>query len=135
METITFDHDIKLFYITAKSYPEGIMEAHQKLHNLVPFSTDRKYFGISRPEHGVIVYRACAEEIYPGDSEKLNCEPIFLKKGEYICLTIHDYIKDIYRIRQSFETLLSRPDLDPKGYCVEWYFNDSDVRCMIRLDL
>jgi hypothetical protein len=24
-------------------------------------------------------------------------------------------------------------DLDPEGYCVEWYFNDRDVKCMIRL--
>jgi hypothetical protein len=28
METITIDNDIKVFYTTAKSFPEGIMEAH-----------------------------------------------------------------------------------------------------------
>jgi hypothetical protein len=31
METITIDNDIKVFYTRAKSFPEGIMEAHEKL--------------------------------------------------------------------------------------------------------
>ena len=134
METITLDNDIKVFYITAKSFPDGIMDAHKKLHALVPFSTDRKYFGISRPEkNGVIVYKAAAEEINQGEAEKLNCETLVLKKGKYICLTITDYMKDIQSIDKSFKKLLSYPDLDPKGYCVEWYLTDKDVKCMIRL--
>ena len=66
METITLNNDIKVFYITAKSFPDGVLDAHNKLHALVPFSTDRKYFGISRPENGTIYYKAAAEEINPG---------------------------------------------------------------------
>src|SRR4030081_1877810 len=95
METITQDKDITVFCVTAKSFPDGVMEAHQKLHSLVPFSTQRKYFGISRPENGVIVYRAAAEELTPGEGKKLNCETLVLKKGKYISKTIHDYMKDI----------------------------------------
>jgi len=133
METITLDNDIKVFYITAKSFPDGIMDAHKQLHALVPFSPDRKYFGISRPENGPIVYKAAAEEIIQGEAEKLNLEAIVLKKGKYICLTIKDYVKDIQRIDKAFKKLLSYPDLDPKGYCVEWYLTDKDVKCMIRL--
>jgi hypothetical protein len=133
METITLDNDIKVFYITAKSFPDGIMAAHKKLHELVPFSTDRKYFGISRPENSVIIYKAAAEEINEGEAVKLNCDTLVLKKGKYICLTINDYIKDIQSIDRSFKKLLSYPGLDPNGYCVEWYLNDKDVKCMIRL--
>ena len=133
METITLDNDIKVFYETAKSFPDGIMDAHKKLHELVPFSTERKYFGVSRPENGVIVYRAAAEEISPGEAEKLNCDTLVLKKGKYICHTISDFMKDIPGIGNAFRELLSSPDLDPEGYCVEWYFNDKDVKCMVRL--
>ncbi len=63
METTTFDNDITILYVTAASFPEGIMNAHNHLHTLVPFYKNRKYFGISRPEHGGITYKAAAEEL------------------------------------------------------------------------
>jgi len=134
METITIDNDIKVFYMTAKSFPAGIMEAHEKLHSLVPFSTNRKYFGVSRPENGIIVYRAAAEEIKQGEAEELNLDTLVLKKGKYISLTINDYLKDIQSIDRAFKKLLSHPGIDPQGYCVEWYLDRKDVRCMVRLN-
>ena len=42
METITLDNDIKIFYVQATSYPDGIFDAHQKLHSIVPFSAERE---------------------------------------------------------------------------------------------
>ena len=133
METIAIDKDIKVFYVTATSFPDGIMEAHQKLHSRVPFSTNRRYFGISRPENGVIVYKAAAEEINRGDAEKYNCDSLTLKKGNYISVTIHDYMKDISSIGKTFQKILSDPNIDSEGYCVEWYLSQKDVRCMVRL--
>jgi hypothetical protein len=133
METTVFEKNIKVFYVNAKSFPDGIAEAHQKLHTLIPFSKDRKYFGISRPENGVIVYKAAAEEIKEGEAEKLNCDTLVLKKGDYISLIINDFMKDIPAIGKAFQKLLEQPDLDPQGYCVEWYFNGKDVKCMVRL--
>jgi len=133
MEKIKFDKDINVFYVNAKSFPEGIMEAHQKLHSLITFSKDRKYFGVSRPEQGGgIVYRAAAEELESGEAEKLHLETIVLKKGEYVSITIKDYANDIMSIDRAFKELLALPDLDPQGYCVEWYYNEKDVKCMIR---
>jgi len=142
MESITLDSDIKVFFITAKSFPEGIIEAHEKLQRLVPFSKGRKYFGISRPEGNQgIVYRGAAEELGEGEAEKLNCDTLILQKGRYISLTIKDYTKDIQSIDQAFKKLLSYPNIDPHGYCVEWYLPSGetpleakDVRCMVRLD-
>lgn len=133
METIRLDNDIYVFYITAKSFPDGIMDAYRQLHALIPFSKDRKYFGISRPENGKIVYKAAAEELHEGEGKKLNSDTLTLKKGNYICLTIHDYMKDLEGIGRTFQEMLSHPDLDPDGYCVEWYLNEKDVQCMIRL--
>jgi len=134
METTVLDNDIKVLYITASSFPDGIMEAHEKLHSLIPFSTERKYFGMSRPESGPIVYRAAAEEINNGEAEKYHCDTLIIKKGKYISITIKDYIKDIQSVKTAFDTILSQPGLDPQGYCVEWYLNEKDVRCMVRLE-
>ncbi|MGN7722498.1 hypothetical protein [Chitinophaga sp. 22620] len=134
METWTFDKDIKAFYVTASSFPEGVNAAHEKLHGLVPYSSDRKYLGISRPENGKgIVYRAAATEQEPGELEHLGLESLVLKKGAYASVVVHNYMDDLQNIRRTFEQLLQRDDLDPQGYCVEWYFSDKDVQCMIRL--
>jgi len=140
METITLDHNINVFYITAKSFPDDIMNAHKALYELTPFSANRNYFGISRPEDGAIVYKAAAEEINQGEAKKLKCDMLVLKKGNYISLTVVDYMKDVQSIDRAFKKLLSWPGLDPYGYCVEWYsptgnagLNARDVKCMIRL--
>lgn len=133
METLTIDKDIKVFYVTAASFPEGIMDAHRKLHSLIPFSVERKYFGISRPENGAIVYRAAAEEMEEGEAQKLMCETLVLKKGKYISVTLENYREDLTSIKKTFDLLLTRTDLDPQGYCVEWYLNQQEVKCMIRL--
>ena len=137
MEKYTLEKDVKVFCVTAKSFPEGIMEAHQKLHSLVPFSDERRYFGISRPEQeedGKIVYKAAAEELEPGEKEKYNCEPFIIKRGQYISQTVKDYMKAPQNIGLTFQELTSSPDIDPNGYCVEWYLDQNDVRCMVRLD-
>ncbi len=99
---------------------------------MVP-SGDIKFYGISRPERGTIEYKAAVEELYQGEAEKLQCETMILKKGKYISLTISDYAKDMQSFGRAFSELLTNPAIDPEGYCVEWYFNDKDVKCMIRL--
>ncbi|HZY36282.1 MAG TPA: transcriptional regulator [Mucilaginibacter sp.] len=136
METINLENDIKVFYVTAKTFPEGIADATRQLHALFSFSPERKIFGLSRPEdNGKIVYRAAAEELKRGEAEQFNCETLVIKKGKYTSLTVNEFRKDIMSIDSAFKQLLNHPNLDPRGYCVEWYATGKDaVRCMIRLD-
>lgn len=133
METITLDHDIKVFYVTAKSFPNGIMEAYGQLYALVPPSSGRRYFGISRPENGVIVYRAAVEEATPGEAEKYHCDTMVLQKGKYLARTIADFMSNLPAVGATFQQLIAQPGVDLQGYCVEWYLNDKDVTCMVRL--
>lgn len=134
METTAIDNDIKVFYITATSFPEGIMAAHEKLHARVADSPNRNFYGLSRPENGAIVYKAAAEELQAGEGEKLHCETLIIKKGKYVCATIENYLQHLPKIETTFAELLKTPGLDPNGYCVEWYFNETDVKCMVRLN-
>lgn len=133
MDTIVIDQNIKVAFEQATSFPEGVKAAHEKLHSLFPFSPRRRYFGISRPENGVIIYKAAVEKILSGEAEKFNLPTMIVEKGKYISLTIHDFMKDIPAIGRAFQELLSHPEIDPQGYCVEWYFNMHDVHCMVRL--
>ena len=91
---------------------------------------------MSRPENGgPIVYRAAAEELEPGEAERLNCKTLMIKKGEYVATEVEGFREDPMAISRAFEKLLQQPGLDPQGYCVEWYATDSEsVTCMIRLN-
>jgi predicted transcriptional regulator YdeE len=134
METIHINDDIKVLYSTAKSFPEGIMDAFNELQSKVPASKNRIYYGISRPENGHITYKAAVEELYNGEAEKLGFDKMVIKKGLYSCSTIKDFMKNTPEIGKAFQELLTSPNLDPNGYCVEWYLNDQDVICMVRLN-
>lgn len=134
METIFINEDIPVFYVTASSFPDGVLAAHQTLHALIPYSESRRYFGLSRPENnGGIVYRAAAEELNDGEAGQLKLETITIKKGRYVSLLVKDFMKDISSIEKAFNQLLTYPGLDPQGYCVELYLSQKDVQCMIRL--
>jgi hypothetical protein len=87
---------------------------------------------LSRPEDGNIVYRAAAE-LRPGEGSKFQSDTMVIKKGNYISTTVKDYMKDLLQIGKAFNELLLHTDLDPHGFCVEWYVNDKEVICMVRL--
>lgn len=133
MEKYLLKKDVNVFCLKAKSFPAGILDAHGKLRKLAPASKDRKYFGISRPENGKIVYRAAAEEIHPGEAEELNCEAFIIKSGEYISIVLKDYGKDPESIGRAFEKLIAYPGISPDGYCIEQYPGENEVRCMVIL--
>jgi hypothetical protein len=135
METINLDKDINVLCVTAKSFPDGIMDAFDQLHSIVPVEEKGRLFGISRPnERGSIVYKAAMEEVHDGEAELLGCEPFVIKKGTYLFVDRTDFMKDLPGIGNAFQMLISQPNIDPNGYCLEWYLNDKDVRCMVRLD-
>lgn len=134
MEIFHLEKDITVFYVQAESYPEGIMAAHQQLHSKVPFSRARGYFGLSRPnEKGVIQYYACAEEMQSGEAVQYGCPCIILKAGNYNSVDLTNYRTQLSMIGETFQKLLHQPGIDPQGYCVEWYLNETDMRAMVRL--
>jgi predicted transcriptional regulator YdeE len=133
METYQLDRDIKVFRLKASSFPDGVLEAHQTLHSKVPYSDKRNYFGISRPENGVITYWSAAEETEKGELEKFGFEPFTIPKGTYVSIVIKDFMKDISSVGRAFQELIHQPGIDPEGYCIEWYMGQKDVRCMVRM--
>lgn len=134
MEKFNLEKDIKVFYVTAKSFPDGIMEAFQILNSKLSANEKRNFFGISyQNEKGEIIYKAAAEELQEGEAEKSGCETFIIKKGIYISIEIKNFMSEIPSIGKAFKELISYPDIDPQGACVEWYLNQKDVRCMVRL--
>lgn len=134
MQNFIIEKDIPVLYVTASSFPDGILPAFQQLHTIVPDAAKRRAFGISRPEDGnKIIYRAGAEEIVEGEAEKLGLGRYIVKKGTYISIDIPDFVKDVPAVGKAFEQLLADTRIDPEGECVEWYMTEKDVKCMVRI--
>jgi hypothetical protein len=134
MNIYKLEKDVHVFCKTASSFPGGVKEAHESLHRLVSFSTERKYFGLSwMNKEGGIVYKAAAEELIPGELSKHGLESFAIRKGNYIYIDVKNVMQNIPAIGQAFTQLKSDERIDPQGAAVEWYFNETDVRCMIRI--
>lgn len=134
METYTLERDIKVIYVQAESFPNGIKPAFDKLHSLLESHTGRNFFGISHPEgHGKITYKAAVEESYNGEGENLGCPTFIIRKGRYIGIYIKDFMKNIPAIGNAFQELLQHPEIDPDGYCLEIYQGMAHVKCLAPL--
>lgn len=132
METYTLHHDIPLLCIRASSFPEGVLAAHKRLFALLEGRGDRVFYGLSWPENGRIIYKAAAESLLANEAEILDCEPFLLTKGVYFSKMVLNFRQDEMAIGRTFEALLTNPDIDPNGCCVEMYLGAHDVLCLVK---
>lgn len=133
-ETIKLAENSKVFLVQADSFPEGVLKAHQTLHALVPYSPDRNYYGISYPDRdGSLTYKAAATELKTGELASHNLEEFIIPKGEYRATTILNFQQNMKAFSDVFQLLIKDPKIDPEGFCLEWYINDQDCMCMVKL--
>lgn len=134
VEEFIIPSDINTVCVIASSFPEGVLTAHQKLHSLIPFHTDRNYFGISwGDKNNTIHYQAAAEIMNPGEAEIEGTSLFTIKPGKYISIIVRDYMSNTQVVGHAFEKMLPLPNIDPGGYCLEWYISKQEVRCMVPL--
>lgn len=134
MTTRIIENDIKVFCLTASSFPAGIKEVYDKLHELYPPENGRTYFGISYPGgHGSITYKA-AVKLNEHDTEPgAPFTPFIIRQGEYLSEDIRNFMSNVTSIGRLFQQMIHEPGVDPAGYCLEMYLNPTDVRCMVKL--
>lgn len=135
MDSFTFQHDIKTFCITAASIPDGIEAAFNELKAILPPHENRHFYGISwRGKDDKITYKAAAEVL---DSDEDFMHPdldhFTIKNGPYNSFYIPDFRNRMQDIPMAFDLLLQQHEVDPHGYCLEWYINNKDVKCMVPL--
>ena len=124
---------MKIFCVTAKSFPYGIKQAFGSLISLLPSVEDRIFFGISyQSTEGEMIYKAAVLQSFEGEAEKLGCEKFTIEKGEYLTETLKDWKKDESMIGLTFRKLADSK-YNTTFPCVEWYKGD-DVMCMVKLE-
>jgi hypothetical protein len=60
-------------------------------------------------------------------------ETFVIKNGPYNAFYIYNYAENQDSIGQAFKLLLKEHEVDPNGYCLEWYINENDVKCLVPL--
>lgn len=134
MELQILKRDVKVFYVEAKKFPEGISEAFHKLEELHPSVCERSFYGISSEDaRKNIIYWAAVEESYKGEGAAYGCNSFVISRGTYLTETITDFMSNIHSIPEVFKQMLSDPRRDCGFPCVEWYKNDREMMCMIKL--
>jgi hypothetical protein len=134
METYNIKKDIQVFGIIVESFPNGIPEAYDKLQAMISPSANRTFYGISYlDKKGVMKYAATVNELEDGEGKKYGCESFTIPKGEYLYKTIPDWKDNIDSIKTTFPTLFKDPRVDYSAPCIEWYVNDKEMRCMVKI--
>jgi DNA gyrase inhibitor GyrI len=134
MQTTSINQNITLACITATSFPAGVPQSHQQIQAIFPNSSQRRIYGISRPnEQGIIVYKACIEIAEPSEATALGLETFVIPSGTYQVIAVKDYPNNLGAIREAFQVLTAHADMDPDGYCIENYLNEKDMECLFKL--
>ena len=134
MEIYNVNKDIDAFGFQVKTFPEGIGEAFDSLIQMVPEGLNRSYYGISymTPENEV-VYIAAVEEKNKGEAEKNKCQRYIIEKGKYLTVTVLDWRQKTDTIKDVFHEMMKEENLDKTKPCVEWYKNDDEMLCMLKV--
>lgn len=134
MQVIARTENTTVYCNTAASFPEGVLKAHEILHQIYPSAEGRQYFGLSWPDRGNILYKA-AVSLAPGEKPVTDkFEQFEIRKGLFLSTTIHDFMKHLAAVPQTFQQLISDQRVDATGYCLEEYPDETTMICMVPLD-
>jgi len=134
MDKFHLQNDVKVFGVQVKTFPSGVAEAFESLIKMLPKGDQRSYYGIAEFKHGSMHYYATAGETFPGEGRKRNCDNLTIEKGEYLVDALHGWRTRTDCIKEVFREQLKDERVDHTKPAVEWYKNDEEMFCMIRID-
>jgi hypothetical protein len=124
--------DLKVFGFQVTNL-DVIGEAFDTLVNMLPGGFNRPYYGISELNNKGMIYKATALESFDGEAEQHHCERFIIEKGAYLAVTLRDWRKKTSCIKDIFHEMFANPLARESKFCVEWYKNDDEMVCMIRI--
>lgn len=125
-------NDLNVFGFQVTDF-DAIGEAFDTLVNMLPGGSDRPYYGISELNNNDMIYKATALETFVGEAERYHCERFTIGHGEYLAVTLRDWRKKTSSIKDIFHNMFQNPLAKGSKLCVEWYKNDDEMVCMIKI--
>ncbi len=134
MEEYHLENDLKVFGLQVKTFPLGIGEAFDSLIGRLPGGLNRAYYGISYITDKGVVYLAVTAERFEGESAKYPYDSFRIAKGNYRTVIVKDWSTKTDQIKDVFHTMMKDQCPDEHRPCVEWYKDDKEMMCMVRID-
>jgi predicted transcriptional regulator YdeE len=131
MDTIKLNGPVNVIGFRVKTFPMGISEAFDRLTDMLGF--DRPYYGLSQMSTDGVLYIAAGLKKSANEKSTLKLEEYTIPKGEYAVRVIKDWRRNLSAIPHVFGDLLKTEGIDDSVPCVEWYKNDEEMLCMVKL--
>jgi hypothetical protein len=134
MEVFQLKEDIHAMGFQVKSFPDGIGDAFNTLLNKIDGGLNRAYYGISymTPAHEIL-YNAAAEVLNPREPEQYDLQRYIISKGNYRAVALRDWRKNLHMIKEIF-TEINCDSLTAGSPCIEWYKDEEEMICMVKLN-
>jgi len=133
MNTYQILEDARLFGLCVEKFPQGIETAFTTLASTLPEGLQRSYYGISWMKADKVIYYAMAMESFEGEAQKSGLEILILEKGNYLSVPILQWKMKTACINDVFRKMMENKDLEPGKPCVEWYKNQEEMYCLLKL--
>jgi hypothetical protein len=133
MEIYSIENDIPVFCKRISQFPIGIKEGFDEL--AAKFGMQgRAFYGISGMDESCnIIYDCAVTEKEKGEGVKNGYEPFLITKGDYLSVTLTDWMSRTDEIKVKFGELMADPRFDDTCKCVEWYISDTEMMCLVRV--
>jgi hypothetical protein len=131
METFTLPHAIPVAGFQVESFPLGISDAFEELASLLPKRKDQSYYGITKMDANGTKYFVAAANVSIEEHTKLR--QLLIADGVYRVRVVRDWQRNLSAIPHIFHELLQQKDVEHGAPCVEWYKDDKEMLCMVKL--
>jgi hypothetical protein len=127
-----FTDDIRVLYVQAEKFPEGITDAFYKLEALTGDLKDHHVYGITECTGEKLIYMACIKESFAGQAEQYGLPVYTIPKGQYLYYTLTNWRENIGQIPVLFDEFNTLPNVKKQTICLEDYLSDGAMWAMVQ---
>ena len=132
METIQILQPIQLFIKEVKNFPEEKYATLKQLESHLKGGERSKKFGVATTGSKNKPFKYWAGIAFSKDHpEPAGLTSFEVPQGTYLMEKVNDFKSDKTAIFNTFHKLLSYPQAEQSGYCVEIYNDDGSVSCLL----
>jgi predicted transcriptional regulator YdeE len=133
MEIYHLQKDISVFGKQVETFPMGVKKAFDDLISAVPDVLQRLHYGLSHmTPDGKIIYIAASAEKQEGEAEKLHYSRYVIEKGEYLSVTLKNWMSKTDCIKNIFHEMMQDSRADLTKQVVEWYQTEEEMICLVK---
>ena len=126
-------NDIKVLCKLIPTFPDGIQEGFDELAERFG-KKDNGFYGISyMDENGKIIYYVAISISLIDQAAKKEYESFTIPKGDYLSVTMVDWMSKTDEMKDIFGDLMQDPRFDDSVPCIEWYENDKEMQCWVKM--